>query len=384
VKAAGGSGNSTDASGLNRAIIKGINARGGLAGRQIEPVFYTVDGSASDYSSQYQAACDTFTRDDKVEVVVGGGAADILYSCLLKAGIAVLAGNPTEGTDGEGMRAFPNVFNPPGMATDRQAATLISQSVATGWLTSKNKLGVVVSGCAWGARVYDKVIAPVAKKHGIAIEQFSMGCPTPGSTSLGEYSSAVQSAALQFRGDGVDRVMFAVGHGDAASYVFFTKNADSQRWYPGYLVGTNAVVQGWTASGVVTREQAVNTRGTGWIPVVDSADQVETDATRACVEVAKAGGAPPPPDPATAGNYYMICDSFLPLRAAMEATRGAAGLGALRPALEQLGTSYVAAAAVGGTTRLSADRHDGAGNAAFFAYVPECSCFRYTGSPQPA
>ena len=385
VKAVGGGSNSnTDSAGLNRAVIKGINARGGLAGRQIEPVIYTVDGSASDYSSQYQAACDTFTKDDPVEVVVGGGASDIFYSCLMKAGIVVMAANPTEGTDDKGMSAFPNVFNPPGMATDRQASALITQSIANGWLTNKNRLGVLVSGCDWGARVYNGVIVPAAKKHGIPVEQFSLGCPTPGSASLSSYSGSIQSAALQFRGNGVDRVMFAAGHGDAASYVFFTRNADSQRWFPGYLAGTNAVAQAWTASGVVSAQQAANTRGIGWIPVVDSSEKIETDATRACVELVQAGGAPPPPDPPTAGNYYMLCDGFLPLRAALEATGGAAGLATLRPALERLGSSYTAASVVSGATMLSAERHDGARNAAFFAYVTECSCFRYTGSPQGA
>jgi hypothetical protein len=376
----GASSSSSDPHAVNKALVRALNENGGLAERRIKGVYYTVEGSSADYSSDEQAACAAFTEDNKAEVVIGAGTgSQTLYGCLLKKGVPFITGNPTEGTDSVELRQYPNVFNVPGMATDRQAAALIDQSVRTGWLSKKNKLGVLRSGCPWGQRTYDGVVLPRVRRLGIAVEQFSSGCPRPGAGSVPETSNAVQSAALQFRGAGVDRVMILAGHGDAATYLLFANNADSQRWYPGYIVGTNAVAQAWAQQGVVSREQAGNTHGAGWIPVVDAIDPPQTPQMKACTALAKAGGAPPEQVP---GQFGLICDAFWALRDAL-LRNGGQGFLALRPALEGLGTSYLSAGALGGATRLSVTKHDGAEKVAPFAYVAGCSCFRYQASPQP-
>jgi hypothetical protein len=381
--AAVGGGPLPDTAEFPRVLVKGLNARGGLAGRQIEPVYYKIDGSAPDYSTQYQAACDTFTRDDRVEVVIAQDGIDLFWACLLKAGIPALVISGAVNTDSTARRAFPNVFQAGGMPVDRIVRAAIEQSAATGWVTSKNKLGVLTSGCAWGTRVYNDIVVPAAKKHGVAVERFALDCPTPGAAALGEYSSAVQSAALQFRSNGVDRVLFAADN-DAAAYVFFTRNADSQRWYPGYLGGEVMGVRGWSNAGVTSKEQAANTRGVSWGPSAVDTPPPDIEARRACLDLAQAGGAPAALDEGNKGLYYGFCDGFLPLRAALERYGGTGGLAALRPALEGLGTSYSSPNVLDGIVELGADRHEGARNATFFAFVAECSCFRHTAQTQPA
>jgi hypothetical protein len=83
------------------------------------------------------------------------------------------------------------------------------------------------------------------------------------------------------------------------------------------------------------------------------------------------------------GQFGLVCDGFWALREALVRSGGQGGLRALRPAFEALGTSYVSAGALGGATRFSATKHDGAVKVAPFAYVASCSCFRYQASPQP-
>ena len=379
VKSVGGSTSGSDPHAVNRAIVKALNARGGLAGRKIEPVYETLDGTATDYSSQEQAACETFTKDNPVEVVMSGGVgSEIFYSCLLKAGLGLVTGNPTEGTDTVTLRNYPNVFNPPGMATDRQAVALIEQSIRTKWLTKSSKVGVLLSGCPWGPRTYDKIVVPRLRALGATVDQFSIGCPAKGSGELGTTSSAAQNAVLRFRGENVDRVMILTGHGDAASYVSFTSNAESQGWRPGYIVGSNAVAQAWVTQGVVSKEQALNTRGAGWVPVVDIANAPLTAQGRACNELAQAGGAPPP-NPK--GQFGLVCDAWNSLKAALSRTGGVATLPALRAAFEGMGTSFVGAGGIDGGVRLGPKQHDGAYLVAPTAYVKECSCFRYLAAP---
>ena len=363
-----------DPQAANRALVKALNAHGGLAGRHIDPVYYTIDGTQADYSSQEQAACATFTQDHHVEAVVGGGGDSTLYACLLKAGVPILEGGPSEALDETEWRNYPNVFNPPGLAVDRQGAAFMQQSIETGWLTPKNKLGVIHPGCAWGQRSYDQVVVPAAKSHGIVVEDHSLGCPADGAGSLGPSSSEIQSAVLQFRSDGVDRVMILAGNLDAASYVLFTKNADSQHWYPGYIVGSNAVAEGWVAGGVVSTDQAANTREVGWVPIVDVGNPPLTAQLRACDALVESGGAPKASPP---GVYGPSCDSMLVLRAALVSDGGVGGLSALRPAIEALGTSYVGAANINGGIRLAPDRHDGVYLVAMSAYQASCKCFHY-------
>ena len=363
-----------DPQAANRALVKALNGHGGLAGRQIQPVYYTIDGTQADYSSQEQAACATFTQDHHVEAVVGGGGDSTLYACLLKAGVPILEGGPSEALDETEWRNYPNVFNPPGLAVDRQGLAFMQQSIQTGWLTAKHKLGVIHPGCAWGQRSYDHVVVPAARSHGIAVEDHSLGCPADGAGSLGPSSSEIQSAVLQFRNDGVDRVMILAGNLDAASYVLFTKNADSQHWYPGYIVGSNAVAEGWVTGGVVSTDQAANTREIGWVPIVDVGNPTLTAQARACDALVEAGGAPKASPP---GVYGPACDSMLALRAALVRSGGVGGLSALRPALEGLGTSYVGAANINGAIRLAADRHDGVHLVAMSAFQASCNCFHY-------
>jgi hypothetical protein len=380
VATVGGS-TTSDPHAITRGIVKALNARGGLAGRQIKGVYFTVDGTAADYSSQEQAACSSFTEDNHAELVIGGGVgSQTLYGCLLNKGVPFITGNPTEGLDSIELQKYPNVFDIPGMSEDRQAAAFIDQSVRTGWLSKKNKIGVLHSGCAWGKRVYNDVVLPRTRRLGIAVEHFEVGCSGKGANEIPQTSNAVQSAALQFRGAGVDRVMIVNGGQDAAAYLLFANNADSQQWYPGYIVGSNAVAQAWVEEGVVSKQQAANTRGAGWVPVVDTTNTPQTPKMRECTALAKAGGAPAEQVP---GQFGLICDAFWAVRDALVATAGVGGLRALRPALEGLGSSFHGAGTLGGLTSFSASKHDGAAEVAPFGYVASCSCFRYQASPQP-
>jgi hypothetical protein len=381
VKSVGGSSSTSDPHAVNRALVKALNAKGGLAGRRIDPIYQTLDGTATDYTSQEQAACEAFTKDNKTEVVISAGVgSETFYGCLLKAAVPLVTGNPTEGTDRATLRQYPNVFNPPGMTTDRQAIAFIEQSIRTKWLTKDNNVGVLLSGCPWGKRTYDGVVVPRLQRLGAEVSTFSIGCPAKGSGELGATSSAAQNAVLQFRSAGVDRVMILTGHGDAASYIMFTNNAESQGWRPGYIVGSNAVAQAWVQQGVVSREQARNTRGAGWIPVVDMANAPLSPEGKACEALVRAGDGP---TPAAKGQFNLFCDAWLSLRQALESNGGQGGLSALRPALEGLGTSFVSAGNIRGAVRLGPQQHDGAALVAPTAYVDSCSCFQYTADPQP-
>ena len=376
---------SSDPQATNRALVKALNARGGLAGRSIEPVYYTIDGSSTDTSSQEQAACAAFTQDHHVEAVVGGGGNAILYACLLHAGVPIVDAASTEAMDEMEWRKYPNLFAPDALALDRVASSLIEQGVRAGSLSSRNKLGVITRDCSWGTRAFRNVLLPAAQRHGITVVSHSIGCPNDGAGAVSSDGNEMQSAVLQFRAAGVDRVTFLTANDDPACYFLFIKYADSQNWAPRYVVASTAGVTYWWSQGLLSNDQVARTQIVGISPFLDVSKPAAPAAFRSCVALIVAGGGSPPPDTSlsSAGDAWA-CDAVLLLRAGLIHSGGVGGLAALRPAIERLDTSFASAGNIDGASNVAADRHDGVRLVAVSSYDAQCGCLRYITNAQPA
>src|SRR4051794_2275708 len=55
---------------VTRAFIRYYNDHGGMAGRKIQPIEYTINPTSSSYQNDLSAACAKFTQDNHVSVVV--------------------------------------------------------------------------------------------------------------------------------------------------------------------------------------------------------------------------------------------------------------------------------------------------------------------------
>src|SRR5207302_10511856 len=103
----------TDPQGGFKGLVAYFNKRGGFAGRQIKPVYYTLDASSADWNVADQAACSTFTQDNHVEVVVSENwIHETLSACLLNAGVPQIDGSLSPQNDRKGLAKLPNVFLP--------------------------------------------------------------------------------------------------------------------------------------------------------------------------------------------------------------------------------------------------------------------------------
>ncbi|MDP9182055.1 MAG: hypothetical protein M3P04_04680, partial [Actinomycetota bacterium] len=73
------------------AVVKYVNAHGGIAGRTVKPVYYTVDfGRAGSYTDgSFEAeACELWTNDNRVFAAVNNAMSrTALLSCLAKQGV---------------------------------------------------------------------------------------------------------------------------------------------------------------------------------------------------------------------------------------------------------------------------------------------------------
>jgi ABC-type branched-subunit amino acid transport system substrate-binding protein len=358
-------------------LVEYLNRIGGIAGRRIVKVEYVMEASASDsYESQAQAACAMFTQDHHVAAVVGAHHyfSPTLESCLTRAGIPHIGASIS--TDVDGYRAYPGLAAPSVPSVDRRIRALVDGRARDGYLSKKNRLGVIVDSCAYNVRAFNRTLVPAAARHGISLERVDVECIT-GFGDAGPSSAAMQSAILRFRNAGVDRVMFLSSF-EGSLILIFAQQAETARYRPGYLISSGAVLASVADS--YPRDQLVNMRGTGWAPTLDvTAREVRNPVTRRC-RAALAGVGIRPASKADDVVVDLSCDSFFLLEAVLKETRGSLNASLFRSTMAGLGTSFQSAMNLG-TTSFSESKHDGPDTFAPFDYRVECTCFRYVGRP---
>jgi hypothetical protein len=369
-----------------KAVIAGVNATGGLGGRKVSPSFYTLDATQSDWSTQAQAACEQFAQDDKVSLVATQGIVlTSLTACLRKNGIAEISGinfAPSART----LSAIPNMFMPDALSLDREAGAVIDQMARNGFLTSKDRLGVLAADCPGNQDIYRDVVEARAKQYGFSSELFiGFDCPV-GFANVSDYAQASQSAALRFRSNGVTKVMYLTPVQNLINS-FFAQNAEQQQWYPGYVLSTNSLVM--QSSEQIPANQIRNMKGAGWSPILDLMWNVPSSAEQQrCLSLLKAGGLTVTKPTSSAGiieyNLYMQnCDVALLFRHLLEATRGATGLAQVADAAERVGAQFRAAGTFGPSS-FAGRVHDGPTQVAPWSWNTACKCVKYDGQPRPA
>jgi hypothetical protein len=362
---------------FNKWFVHYYNAHGGLAGRKIQPVYYTIN-SSDGFAAGAQGACTSFTQDHHVAIVVSSGEGNPLFaSCMLRAGVAQIEGGFFYGDEYQLART-PNLFSASDMALDRVKGMVITNAVRKGWLTTKSKLGVVVEQCPPALRTENSVIKPLARKYDLRLDvSEALPCGDGSTQSIGAFSAGVQNAELKMRTDDVTDVMF-VSQGDNGSLVFFSNYAESQHWNPNYLVDSGAAAGALAEQGLVQKDQLEHVRGFGWWPDADTQGAPRSAALKHCIATAASAGGPPGPEQSDLGPLESACDAFAELHAAMARTGGSTSLGDVRAALEGVGP-LVSAINLASTARFTPSRHDGVHVVAPFGYVAGCGCMRYVG-----
>ena len=369
-------GNTVGPRGMTFALVKALNAQGGLAGRQIRPVYAVYDSAGDNYDAQYQSACSTFLQDNRVEAVMTPfGYVPVLHDCLRKAGVPLVLGqlNTTDQTN----YAKGGVYSPYGLSDDARYRLVLEHHAGTGFLTRQSRIGVLRGGCANDGRAYERTVVPTMKRLGLnQVALAEIRC-LAGFSDAGGAVSELQAAVLQFRQSSVDRVVI-VGNDEANGVFLFSQQAESQGYRPGYAVSSN-VAPAVTRSNMPA-SQARNVRGVGWNPSLDDEQAfAASPVEKRCLDtLAKQNQAA-----STATDRYfsfIVCGSVFFYEAVLQGSGGRSSADAVASAAAGLGTSYRAPGVLGGATRLAADRPYGPAQARTFAFVEACGCFRFSGA----
>jgi ABC-type branched-subunit amino acid transport system substrate-binding protein len=359
------------------AMVRYLNAHGGLGGRQIKTVWFKYV-SGGDPSTQDAAACQTFTEDHHVFLVIGGigSGAGLLGPCLTRHGVPLIGANA--GGDARYFSENHRFIYEPGQASfTRGLSTLVGDLHAGGWFTGTHKIGVVqYEGAVYDHAVDDGLVTALGRLGLTVFDRVKYSGADNNSIAQGS-----ASAVLKFNTEHVDRVIF-MGPGGAAANDFMGA-ASTQHYYPKYGV--------WSADspyilGILSPpDQLANATGIGYQPGLDVAGTQDPTATtpagKACLTFWDSVGQT---DHSALNNPLQraTCDIFSTLLRAVAAGAGTTtSTAALEAGYDAVGGSYSPAGTF--IIRFRPGSHDAAGGYRRLVYQTSCKCFRYVGATRP-
>jgi hypothetical protein len=351
-------------------VVAEINKNGGIGGRKVVPVFgvFNLSDTAT-FATAMQAICTQWTQDHHVSAAINSNlynTMDELDACLKKAGVPLIS--MREYPDNTAL--YPNVFNSAFLNLERMSPVLVDGLKAQGFFGSRPKIGLLANDIPWFRQAVDRWLKPARKRHGYQIDQVYWAAQG------GNFATQIQSAELQFQGNGVTHVMFLWPSGGA---FFFLQYAESQRYYPKYGL-SSLDAPGGLLQGVDPNSQLANAYGVGWNPVVDvdlAHDPGGNPSTIACQKILAKGGAPADTR-ANQRNSYGYCDGLWILQraAALKGTSPAQLLAGI-PLVGSFRSPYSFG------NRFAVGLHDAPSAVRNLRFSTTCNCFAYTGPVRP-
>ena len=367
------------------AVINAINKQGGLHGRRIIPVYAGTDTASSNWESDYSAACATFTQDNKVDVLLGSSFAYFasFERCLAGAGIPHLT-NSSNVSDNRELGQFPLLRALIVPTIDKRSIAKLQGAINTGFLTSKNKLGVITDSCPGTQRAWNDVVKPfLTKRHISLAASADEGCADGYNGSFSAAGAAVSNAILTFRSRGVDRITF-ITVSESGTMLVMAEGAQSQQYYPGWIV--SSLVGTSILQGQAPAEELRNTRVYGWLPSQDVSPSLydpPNAAQRRCYSYLKTSGIKPV-SPADYSYAQSICEAVFAYETALGRTGGSIVGSSVVQALDGLGTTFQSVFDLGGAALFTRTRRNDVPRLYREAvWRDDCSCFAYRGPTFP-
>ena len=372
-------GNTVNEQDVDQALVNAFNKQGGLAGHPLKALYAKTDTFSSNWETDFNAACATFTQDNKVNAVLG--YAFNYYAsfekCLSKKAIPHLSSSFNI-PDRQELAQFPSFVAVDVPTVDRRGLAKVDGALGTSYLTAKNKVGILTDNCPGSVRSLDNVVLPFMKRAGLpAPTVYTVGCIN-GQGDSGSASADLQGAELSFSSKGVDRVLIH-GVSEGPGLAQFAVGAQSQGYHPGYIVSSLANLA--LNNGTVPPAQARNIHGFGWLPMEDIAVATypKRNANQArCLALLKSQGI----TPSATADYvfaYQICEPFFLYEAALRRIGGTSAADVVR-GVHSLGSSYQSITNLDGQSLFTAGRSDAILKARPLIYGDACNCWSYQGA----
>lgn len=348
------------------ALVKDLNARGGINGRPVTPIFY--EWNVADANDSPARGCVALAEDHHVfAILTVVNVNQEMAACAAKHRTILI--NASFGAGDKYMYdQFGDWFFSPSLLLQNQQKRVLLNALRTAGRLGKGvKVGVAILGDDQQfQRVADQTIIPALKAHKV-----------PYVTATMENDADVSGAVLRFRSEGVNLVVFSSA--SAIPPLLFMRQADSQGWSPNYAMtdadDTNTLGQ------YAPRSQTSKIWGVGAQPISNVAvDQHPHSAQeQRCLAIMRKGGENDTNrrSSLTAEPY---CEALWDFEVVAKRVTGSLTSDAFRAAFPGVGKTYKPVMTF--SVDFANGRHDNAATYRTMAWKPSCSCVGYTGPPQ--
>jgi ABC-type branched-subunit amino acid transport system substrate-binding protein len=364
-----------------QALVAAANAAGGLAGHRLLPVFFEVDpATTASYDQIGAEACAALTEDAHPVAVAGAALFNTLSACLAKRGVPGVAGSTQQAYSASELKAMPSIATF-GLTARRQATALVDSARLQRYFIGSPRVGVVTTDTPRFHDAVDTTLRPALHSVGAKISTGDIvyGPELKQTSDLSSLATAMQSAVLRFRSDGVTQVLFL--QDAAAPALLFMEQADSQNATFRYALTSSDAPQTLVAQGVAARQFA-GAVAAGWDGYLDvPTGKAPVPAGRAwCTHALAQQGLAPGSN--AEWIAFMHCDALALVLAAARQANGPITAGSLVTGLARvgaLGSANIPAARITGEHRWAVAGYR------LNHYDAACSCFAYTNKGiQPA
>lgn len=363
------------------AIAEWVNANGGLGGHPVElvPAAFTIGGNRT---QQAQAACSTWTEDNKVIAAIGATANAVLNACMTQKKVPLI-GFTNNPYSAQQWSQFRYVIGAVALAAEVAADATIAHGKSVGYFDATPEdifpqvaLGVVYYDLPEQHRVVKEIIVPQAKAAGATkVVTQAVKYPNTGSEAS-DTLSQLQNAQLRFRSEQVSHVWIL---DDGGNLTFnFPQMAESNNYRPRYLFNTFNLVG--IEQEFVPKAQLRRSVGMGWAPPGDvskAKDPGGSDQRKLCDKIFAAKG--------MSANWggeafiaYGYCDDLLLLKRAIDSNGALDGDSIIRTikSFGSLDSAVTFGQGYGGDKPWSVISVRG------FAFDTGCNCFAYNSEPK--
>ncbi|HVF76537.1 MAG TPA: ABC transporter substrate-binding protein [Acidimicrobiales bacterium] len=374
---------------INRAVIEYVNARGGIAGRQIKPVVYDYDGASfftpSGRQRENQQACETWTKDNKVFAVnaIAFGE-ELMVDCVNRARTPGVFGryHPNV-TEKRFASVAPYYYLPFELLAERRETGLVRFLHSKGYFQPHDGAPVKV-----GIMVEDKPNIREGVARALKPELARLGFPVAFEVVYPDINdSNWQTYALQMRDNDITHVVWSATTGGVFPFFHMARTSQTQLFWPKWGLGSDfQTVYARRLLYDTSERQLRNVHGMGWKALEDTGDQTLQSANaQQCAEAVSKYG-----QPKGSQISWEICEFTFFMRDAL-ARAPEVSVNGLAAGVAALGDDFGSMMTHGGATTFSRTKHDGVSVARYFVYDPnkvhsngkDKGLNVYVGPPEP-
>jgi len=360
------------------ALVKHVNAHGGIAGRRLVAVAHPFRITEGTYAQQDQEACAHLAQDEKVYAVLQENSmSPTLLACLKKYGTLGITAPVMISNGAKAFTDHPLYVESTAPNIDRLAVLLADGLAGLGYFASIDgrpvKVGALVADTPDFNAAFKLLDTRLARHR----QRVSEKCLIRPSESLGDTSrvvSELSSCILRLQAAAVTHVIFFIP--DSGGSLFFMRQARSQGASFRYGMSSNDTPNALIGEPGLDPSQLRGALFVGTQPLTDvakDAKQPFAPGYNRCRAALTAAGLW---DPENRVRPSILCDYLFFLQTVLGTAPLEIGPPTFMQRLAQLGSRFTSATTF--STSFPAGRRFGAQQWRGGAFEEACECFHYT------